>query len=111
MLDEPTAKLLALKNAIVAIGGMTGAFMVALFFMPDDMRVHNPWIRTAALGWVGGSFAVISYVIGDIAGANAETGVATRNSDISYSLWVNYMSTKAISNAFSVRVTVEGKLK
>lgn len=59
MLDEPTAKLLALKNAIVAIGGMTGAFMVALFFMPDDMRVRNPWMRTAALGWVGGSFAVM----------------------------------------------------
>ena len=56
-------------------------------------------------------FATISYVIGDIAGAYSETGVATRNSDISYSLQVNYMSSTAISNAFSVRVTVEGKLK
>lgn len=59
MLEEPTVKLLAFKNAIVAVGGVTGAFMIALFFMPDDMRVRNPWMRTAALGWVGGSFAVM----------------------------------------------------
>ena len=56
-------------------------------------------------------FALVSYVVSDIDRAWAETAIATRNSDTSYSLWVNYTTSVVISVPFTVRVIVEGKLK
>lgn len=56
-------------------------------------------------------FALVSYVVSDLERASAETVVATRISDTSYSLRVSYTSSIAISDLFTVRVIVEGKLK
>ena len=49
----------AIKNAVVATGGITGALMLAIFFISDEMRHQKPWRRGLTIGWVGGSFSVM----------------------------------------------------
>ena len=49
----------AIKHAVVTIGGITGALMLAIFFISDEMQQQKPWRRELTIGWVGGSFAVM----------------------------------------------------